>query len=181
MRRIENKPMPGIGFRAMSLCFKIRDILSDPVDKLRKAGIDDGQTVLDYGCGPGSYTIPAARMVGEQGKVYAIDIHPLAVEAVESKAARANLKNIVTILSERNTGLPDECVDTALLFDAIHMIEDKKALLGELHRVIRPNGRLSIFVEHTKPDSVIRIAEMDGLFSLKDRHGKLFNFERQAG
>jgi len=45
----------------------------DGVQLLRNAGIFEGQTVLDFGCGAGNYTIPAAEIVGKKGKVYAVD------------------------------------------------------------------------------------------------------------
>ena len=70
---------------------------------LKKAGIKEGQTVLDFGCGPGHYAIAAAKMVGAKGKVYALDIHPLAVQSVEKKAKKEGLTNITTIVSDRDT------------------------------------------------------------------------------
>ncbi len=171
--------MPNIGFRFMTLLLRIRDWFMNPRKELEKLGIKEGQTVLDFGCGPGSYTIPAARMVGEKGRVYALDIHPLAVRAVEKKAKKKRLTNITTILSDRDTGLQGENIDVILLYDTIHQIKDKRALLKELHRVTKSNGLLSILVEHMRPEDVLEIAEKDGLFSLKDQRGRLLNFERR--
>jgi len=162
----------------MSFFFRIRDVFQNPRKLLEKVDIKEGQTVLDFGCGSGSYVIPAARMVGERGIVYAVDIHPLAVKAVYKKAKKLGLTNVSTILSDRDTGLPDESVDVVLLYDTIQSITDKQALLKELHRVTKPNGLLSILVEHIKVEDVVEIAEKDGLFSLRDRHDKLLNFKR---
>jgi len=117
-------------------------------------------------------------MVGERGMVYALDIHPLAISAVEKKAKKLGLANISTILSDRDSGLPEESVDVVLLYDTIQSIKDKQALLKELHRVTKPNGLLSILVEHIKVEDVLEIAEKDGLYSLRDRHDKLLNFNR---
>jgi len=110
--------------------------------------------------------------------VYALDIHPLAISAVEKKATKEGLTNIATILSDRDTGLPDESIDVVLLYDVIRSIKDKRALLKELHRVMKVNGLLSILPEHIKVADVLELAEKDGLFSLRDRHGKLLNFKR---
>ncbi len=174
-----DKPMPGIVFRGMSLFFVIRDRFRKPEKLLRQTGIEEGQTVLDFGCGPGSYTIPAARMVGENGRVYALDIHPLASKAIERKARKRGIRNVTTIVSDRDTGLQDASVDVALAYDMIHMVKDKRAMLDELHRVIKPSGLLSILVDHTKVEDVLEAAEKDGLFSLRERHGKLLNLERR--
>lgn len=179
MNEQKNKPMPDIGFRMMSFFFRIRDRFRDPGKQLEKVGIKKGQTLLDFGCGSGSYVIPAARMVGENGRVDALDIHPLAISAVEKKANKEGLTNIATILSDRDTGLPDESIDVVLLYDVIRSIKDKRALLKELHRVMKANGLLSILAEHIKVEDVLEIAEKDGLFSLRDQHGKLLNFERR--
>ena len=178
MNELRDKPMPDIGFKMMSFFFRIRDRFRNPGNQLEKVGIKEGQTLLDFGCGSGSYVIPAARMVGGKGMVYALDIHPLAISAVEKKATKEGLTNIATILSDRDTGLPDESIDVVLLYDVIRSIKDKRALLKELHRVMKENGLLSILAEHIKVEDVLEIAEKDGLFSLRDRHGKLLNFER---
>jgi len=178
MNNQKDKPMPDIGFRMMSFLFRIRDFFRNPRSLLDKVGIEEGQTLLDFGCGSGSYAIPAARMVGEKGVVNALDIHSLAIRAVEKKAKKQGLTNIATVLSDRDTRLPDESVDVVLLYDAIQSITDKQALLKELHRVTKPEGLLSILVEHIKVEDVVQLAGKDGLFSLRNRDGKLLNFKR---
>lgn len=69
----------------MSVLFKIRDKFYSPIEKIRKTNIKQGDFVLDYGCGPGSYTVAAAEVVGSNGKVFAADIHPLALVKVKKK------------------------------------------------------------------------------------------------
>ena len=172
------KPMPDIAFKVMAFLIALHHRFINVREKLGKTGIKEGRTVLDFGCGPGHYAIAAARMVGEKGRIYALDIHPLAIRTVEKKANKEGLTNINTILSDRDTGLPDESVDVVLLYDTIHLIKDKRALIEELHRVMKANGILSIWAEHIKVEDVVEIAEKDGLFSLRDRDGKLLNFAR---
>jgi len=178
MNEQKDRPMPDIGFKIMALLLALYHRFVDVRKELEKAGIREGQTVLDFGCGPGHYAIATANMVGGQGKIYALDIHPLAIKAVEHKAKKKKLTNISTILSDRDTGLLAESVDVVLLYDTIHMVTDKRALLEELHRVVKPDGLLSIIVRHMKVKDVLEIAQQDGLFSLKDRHRSLLNFER---
>jgi len=172
------KPMPNIAFRLMAFFLALHRRFVDVRKPLERAGIKEGQTILDFGCGPGFYAIAAAKMVGAQGKVYALDIHPLAVRSVEKKAKKAGLTNITTILSDKDTRLPDLSIDIALAYDMIHMVEDKQALARELHRVLKPNGLLSVIVGHIKVEDVLPILERDSLFSLRDRHGRLINLNK---
>jgi len=174
----KDRPMPGIAFRAMSFYFALRHRLEDVTKPLKKAGITEGQTILDFGCGPGHYAIAAAKMVGQRGRVYALDIHHLAAKSVEKKAAKEGLNNIKTIISDRDTGLPDQSIDIVLTYDTIHMIKDKQALARELHRVLKQNGVLSVIAEHVKVEDIIGLLERDGLFSLRDRQGNLINLKR---
>jgi ubiquinone/menaquinone biosynthesis C-methylase UbiE len=180
MNEQKDKPMPDIGFKIMSFLLALYHRFVDLEKDLEKTGIREGQIVLDFGCGPGHYSIAAANIVGEQGKVYALDIHPLAIKAVEHKAKKKKLTNITTILSDRDTGLPEESIDVVLLYDTIHMITDKRALLKELHRVMKPNGLLSIWVGHMKVKDVSEVVTKNGLFSLRDQRGRLLNFEKGA-
>lgn len=183
--------MPNMGFRLMSFAFRLRDRLINPPKVLEKLGIKEGQTILDFGCGPGSFTIPAAKLVGERGKIYALDIHPLAIKAVRKKAQKYGLTNIETIFSDRDTWLPEESVDVVLLYGIFHMIKDKQGVLKELHRLMKANGLLSIMVGPMKPAEVQQIVEQDGLFSLRDgsggekekifRPGKILNFSKEGG
>ncbi|KYH37203.1 MAG: methylase involved in ubiquinone/menaquinone biosynthesis, partial [Candidatus Bathyarchaeota archaeon B24] len=53
---------------------------------LAEVGVGAGKVVLDFGCGSGTYTIPAARLVGDEGKVYALDVRKKALDEVEAKA-----------------------------------------------------------------------------------------------
>ena len=172
------KPMPNIAFRVMAFFLEIHRRFSDIRKPLEQAGVKEGQTILDFGCGPGHYAIAAAKMVGAKGKVYALDIQPLALRSVEKKARKEGLTNITTILSGQDTGLPDQSIDIALAYDMIMMVKDKRALAKELHRVLKPNGILSVLVEHIKVEDVLKILEQDNLFSLRDRKGHLINLNK---
>ena len=178
MNAERTKPLPNITFRLMAFSLALHRRFVDIRKPMERAGIKEGQTILDFGCGPGFYTIAAAKMVGAKGKVYALDIHPLAVRSVEKKAKKEGLTNITTILSDRDTGLPDQSIDVALAYDMIHMVKDKQALARELHRILKPNGLLSVIVGHIQVEDVLKILEQDGLFSLKDQHGRLINLNK---
>ena len=143
--------------------------------KWRQFGlVEEGQSFLDYGCGTGDFTIPAARIVGKRGKVYALDCSPRQLKIVKGKARKVGLSNIETILSENKTGLPDECIDIIWMCDAFHEINQKKEVLEELHRVLKREGVLAIY--DGMRDRVLNYTE--GLFSLNGKDGKLLKFTK---
>jgi ubiquinone/menaquinone biosynthesis C-methylase UbiE len=164
-------PQSSLAFRLMAAEFRIRDFLSPRRAILEEAGIGPGMRVLDYGCGPGSYVLPAAQIVGEAGKVYALDIHPLAITTVRKLSARKGLANVVTILSDCNTGLADREVDVVLLYDVLHDISNPEPLLRELHRVLKPDGVLSVSDHHLKEQRSLALITEQGLFRVL-RKGK---------
>ena len=83
---------------------------------------------MDYGCGIGFNTIPASEIVGENGKVYALDIHPLAIKTIEKKIREKGLVNIDTIISDLDTKLPDKSVYIFLLYNILPMIKNRPAI-----------------------------------------------------
>ncbi len=136
--------------------------------------VEEGQTFLDYGCGTGSFTIPAAKIVGNEGKVYALDCFPRQLEIVEEKSRKKGLTNIETITSDITTGLPDECIDIIWMCDVLHEIKERRVVLDELHRVLRKEGILAIYDGMRE-----RVLDYtDGLFSLTGKDSKLFRFAK---
>ncbi len=136
--------------------------------------IQGGQTLLDYGCGTGDFTIPAARIVGPTGKVYALDYFPRQLGIVEEQSKKEGLTNIETILSAHKTGLPDKCIDIVWMCDVLHEISERRLVLAELHRVLREQGVLVI--HDGMRERILNYTE--GLFSLTERDGKFFSFAK---
>ncbi len=150
-----------------------------PVEEIKKIDIKQGQVILDYGCGIGSYTIPVAKLVGELGKVYALDKQPLALKNVEERAEKEGVHNIHTILSDGYTGLPDESVDVILLYGVLPEIEDKDFVLRELYRVLKPDGYLSIrYCFRMKKDRILEIMDTTK-FSLVEQKDHILNFKKK--
>jgi ubiquinone/menaquinone biosynthesis C-methylase UbiE len=143
---------------------------------LKEVGIKAGFHVLDYGCGPGGYIIPLAELVGESGKVYALDIHPLAIRKVQDIASKKRLANVETILSDCKTGLPDNTLDAILLYDAFHHLSDPDVVLRELHRVLKPDGILSFSDHHMKENEIVASVTNDGLFKLLKKGQRTYTF-----
>ncbi|MEW6374531.1 MAG: class I SAM-dependent methyltransferase [Thermodesulfobacteriota bacterium] len=173
------KAKSNLHLKIMSLTYKFRDLFVPRMNILKEVGIKSGFHVLDYGCGPGSYIIPLAKLVGKSGKIYALDIHPLAIKMVQRIASKNQLRNIETILSDCKTGLPDNCVDVVTLYDAFHDLSDPNGALKELHRVLKPNGVLSFSDHHMKEKEIISEVTNRGLFSLSRKSKKTYSFLKE--
>lgn len=165
-----------LDFRLMSLTYKFRDVIKSRRSILSETGIKEGFQVLDYGCGPGGYIGPLAELVGKLGKIYALDIHPLAIKATQRVAAKKHLANVHTILSDCKTGLPPDSLDAILLYDILHDLRNAGEVLSELHRVLKPDGLLSVSDHHLKKDQLLSRITGGRLFKLLSVSRTTFSF-----
>ena len=126
---------------------------------MRKVELRPGQTVLDFGCRVGHYTIPAAKVVGDEGIVYAVDKEWQALNELQRKAIAYNLTNIRVIKTSGQMKLPLESrtVDVVLLYDVLHYLgkDKRKKLYHEAYRVLKQSGLLSVYPKHTAEDNPI--------------------------
>jgi len=136
---------------------------------LAEVGVREGQVVLDFGCGSGTYTIPAAKLVGKDGRVYALDIDKEALDRIEERAKREELRNIVRIdaFGEGDVPLRDEAIDLMLLIDVLQEIDDKEALFHEACRILKSDGIVSVYPMHIAEEEVIRLATRRGFILVK--------------
>jgi demethylmenaquinone methyltransferase/2-methoxy-6-polyprenyl-1,4-benzoquinol methylase len=132
---------------------------------LKEIGIRGGQTVLDVGCGSGTFTIPSAILVRETGTVYALDVDDRALDKLRLKAEKEGFKNIRILRSSANekTKLCDKSVDHVLLIDVLQEVSNKELLLGEVRRVLRDGGMITVFPMHIDYDEIIKLAESKDL------------------
>ncbi|MFW5868585.1 MAG: class I SAM-dependent methyltransferase [Armatimonadota bacterium] len=119
---------------------------------LASVPVEKGDVVVDFGCGAGTYALQAAKMVGRSGTVHAIDCDLDRMEPV-SKATR---KNLDAIHGDGTTHIPleDESCDVGLLYDVLQKLDDRRAVMQEMHRVIRPEGVLSVYPMHLNPREI---------------------------
>ncbi|HUV43320.1 MAG TPA: methyltransferase domain-containing protein [Dehalococcoidales bacterium] len=171
-----DKSMSNLDFRFMTLLFKLRDLLKPRMNTLKEVGIKPGFSVLDYGCGPGGNMLSLARLVGASGKIYALDIHPLAVQMVRGIALRKRLTNVETIQSNCKTGLPDSSIDAALLYDVFHDLSDPRGVLEELNRILKSGGVLSVNDHHMQEAEIVGRITDGGLFHLSKKGEKTYGF-----
>ena len=167
------------------------------LELLEKVGIKKSQVVLDFGCGSGMYTIPAAKIVGKQGKVYALDKDKKALDELMGKAESAGLKNIkrMDTSGELKIDLTDESVDVVLLFDVFHsyyfpQASDRRKLLNEIYRIMKPSGFISVWPKHMESEAKDEIESADFYLESEctstlihdnyDRErGKILNFRKK--
>ena len=144
--------MSNWSFRMMALFFRFTDFIHPHIDRrVEQFGIKEGMTVVDYGCGPGRYAIRFARLVGSKGKVYAVDIHKLAIDAVIKKKEKERLENVAPILTNGyDSTLPDNIADVVCAIDMFFAIENPTEFLEELRRIAKPDGMLVIDDGHQR-------------------------------
>ncbi|MFQ5814284.1 MAG: class I SAM-dependent methyltransferase [Anaerolineae bacterium] len=143
---------------------------------LDRVGIRPGECVLELGPGPGTFTVEAARRVGAEGRLIAVDIQPEMIAQVEKRVREAGLTNVEAHVADAyHLPLEDASVDRAFLVTVLPEIPDQARALAELRRVLKPGGLLSITEEFTDPDypfalETVRRVEAAG-FSLERRFG----------
>jgi ubiquinone/menaquinone biosynthesis C-methylase UbiE len=162
----------------MAAEFKIRDALKPRKNIIEEVGIKQGFKVLDFGCGPGGYVLPVSEIIGETGKLYALDVLPVAIDMVKNLVKKNNLKNVETILSNCNTGLANDSIDVVLLYDTFHDLDNQNAVLQELHRVLKPNGTLSFSDHHMKDADITSAITNQDLFRLSGKGKYTYSFAK---
>ena len=106
-------------------------------------GIAEASVVADIGAGSGWFTIRLARRVGPQGLVYAEDVQPEMLTAISRRVQREGLTNVeARVMDGQALELPDASFDAALSMFGIFLFADRPRALAELHRVVRPGGRV---------------------------------------
>jgi ubiquinone/menaquinone biosynthesis C-methylase UbiE len=163
----------------MMMGSRARRWLFNPIKTLRAADIQPGQTVLEVGCGTGFFTIPAAQLIGDEGCVVAMDALSDFTKQVSKKVQSADLKNVRVLKRDAlNTGLDAASIDTALLFGVLPWPAlPLNRLLPEMHRVLKPKGRLAVWlfpVSGWVPKSILR----SGLFTYINKQNGVYNYRR---
>jgi ubiquinone/menaquinone biosynthesis C-methylase UbiE len=163
--------------KAMESRFRYRFFAPEKI--LRGVNTPPGKSVLEIGCGTGFFTIPAARAIGNEGHLLAMDILQESVDFVSGRVHEAGLQNVRVVKGDAlHTGLDQVSIDTLILFGVIPApMLPLNPLLAELHRVLRPEGNLAVWppIPGWLPNSVLR----SGLFTLAQKRNGVYNFTRR--
>jgi len=164
-----------------SLESPVRYRFSRPEKLVRAAGIETGQHVLEIGCGSGFFTPTVANMVGANGWVQAIDLHPVAVAETQAKVNKLGLTNVnVSRAEAEDTGLPAGFFDLVLLYGVIPSPTiSMERLCTEIHRLLKPGGYLAVWtlIPFWSPQSVTQfggfndVGQVDGVHRFEKING----------
>ncbi len=155
-------------------------LLKNPYRSLETAGLKLGQKVVEVGCGPGFFTIPAAKIVGTSGIVYAVDVNPRAVKRVEAKIRKCGIDNIKPILGNAaNSGLPDSSIDLSFIFGLRYIAGGLSNLISEMYRILKSGGILSFEKITGSDDKLIEEVERAG-FIKTTKKGRVFVFAKRG-
>lgn len=168
--------MPKSHFKLMSAMFAVRDFFAPRGRILDEIDINEGDVILDFGCGPGGYCIAAADLVGESGRIIALDINPAALEHVRSRAEKQNIDVIETMLPNGGIDLLDTSVNVVFLFDVLHDLKNWAAIVPEIRRVLKPDGVLATHDHHMKDEDIIGAVTESGLFRYEGITKHAFRF-----
>jgi ubiquinone/menaquinone biosynthesis C-methylase UbiE len=141
----------------------------DPEEIIESSGIKEGDKIADFGCGPGYFSIPISKIIGEDGEVYAFDVLPAAIEALESQAKINGIDNIsikrVNLEKQKSSKLEDSSVDWVILKHILFQNKDKKTILEEAHRVLKTDGKILVVEWNNNlsvgPDQKLRVDPSD--------------------
>ncbi|MDO8669627.1 MAG: methyltransferase domain-containing protein [Candidatus Buchananbacteria bacterium] len=119
------------------------------VNVFEKVGLAEGMNVGDLGCGNlGYFSVPAAKIVGKKGVVYAVDILKSVLQSVEHIAKQEGLDNIKTVWSNLEvvgaTKIPSASLDLVMLINMLFQSEDDRKVFLESHRLAKAGGKLVV-------------------------------------
>lgn len=142
----------------------------EPERVLRDASLCDGAVFADIGCGPGFFTIPAAKIVGLRGRVYAIDTQVEMLDALTKRGLPANVTPIKS--DEDEIPLDDETAGLALAAYVLHEAANTAGFLKEIFRILKSGGRLVVIdwkklQEEHGPPMTERITEAEAAMLIK--------------
>lgn len=162
-----------------------RHELLRPKELLRSLGLKPGATIADIGCGPGFFTIPAAEIVGENGRVLAADIQGEMLSAVKARVTEHGLTNVrILKTSDTEVPLPHGCADLVLLAFTLDEIDQRARFLHRVGRLLKPDGKVAVLEwekraepegegppisDRISPEEVTKDAEAAGLRPVEQR------------
>ena len=117
----------------------------NPAAVVAQAGPTNGQVVADLGCGSGFYVLPAAQLVGNGGKVYAVDVMEDKLAATVSIARQMGYRNVTevrAVLTRPLTEIPANSCDMVILGNILHQVPNQEAVIANAYRILKTGGRL---------------------------------------
>ena len=146
---------------------RFRRLLHKP-ERILAPYVGPGMTTMDFGCGMGLFAIPMARLVGDEGRVIAVDLQQQMLNVLQKRAEKAGVADCIqTLHCEANSIGIDEPTDFALAFYSAHEVPDLRRLLSEIHGCLRPEGKLLI----AEPIGHVTATDFQNMLSLAGEIG----------
>lgn len=121
---------------------------SDPQKNIQQFGLIEGMKIADLGAGSAAYTLAAARQVGNSGRVYAIEVQKELISNIKNSAIKQGLSNVEVIWGDieslGGTKIQDHSLDAVMVSNVLFQAEDKKGLVEEVKRILKPKGRVLV-------------------------------------
>ena len=143
-----------------------------------------GLVVLDVGCGSGKYSLAAAELVGNEGKIYALDIDSVSLHMLEEEAAREGLENIfcLNVSGEKSIPIEDQTVDIVLLIDVLYHIKNRGFLFDEIQRILKPDGSIIVYPMHVAESELNELTSIRSFeLAAKEYGGRILCFKKSEG
>lgn len=123
---------------------RTRDAWQRPAEVFDAMAVKPGHRVADIGCGFGYFSFRLAARVGAEGKVYAVDIDPKAIEKVLERTKRERLDQVEPIIGESSDPHLPDGLDAVLIVDSYHEFRDYDRMMQAVLHALKPGGRLVI-------------------------------------
>lgn len=180
------RSLPFPSWLAVLINNPLADWLGGTTTTLDRIGLRPGDHGLDVGCGPGRLSLPAARRVGPEGAITALDLQEGMVARVRRRAAELGLTNVRTLCGDctRPGLLPDDTFDRAWLVTVLGEIPDQAAALRQIHRALMPGGTLAVaevfgIDPHYQSPQTVRHLGLAAGFEPGERLGSWWFFTQQ--
>ncbi|MCD6574605.1 class I SAM-dependent methyltransferase [Candidatus Aerophobetes bacterium] len=160
---------------------------SDPKNKpdqiIEAIALKPGQIIADIGAGGGYFSLRFAKIVGREGKVYAVDVNPDFLEFIKNSAKEKKLNNVITKLTTENRlDLPEKSLDFIFMRNITHHISNRVKYFENLKKFLKPDGRViiieykpgkslsfrGIFGHHVAKEIIVREMEEAGYLLEKE-------------
>jgi len=147
-------------FKAEMFNKEAADPRNKPNQIIKIIGLKPGQVVADIGSGGGYFALRFAQIVGEEGRVYAVDINQGLLKYIDNRAKQKGLNNIVIVFAKDRLELPKQSLDFVFMRNVTHHILNRISYFKNLKEFLKPYGRVAI---------------------IEYREGGLFSFRRMFG
>lgn len=165
-------------------------MFSDPNQNITQLGLQPGMKVADLGSGTGYYSLEAARLVGDKGRVFAVDIQKELLTRLRNNAHKQGVYNIEVVWGDLErlggTKLREAFIDVVVASNVFFQLEDQKTLALEIKRILKPGGLACVidwFGNHSNVASPHKspVFTEESIKAIFEREGFIFERSFQAG